>query len=139
MIIRKIDDYFLIKFYRENIGDFNIFDSEDIKELFQDIFKQLKDKYNLNGLIDVDVYVNFNYGMIIEIHPIYDFFDGIDIKIHIHLDSVFLSVINSNNILDYNEVYYYNGKFYGTYLGLCDNEVLYKDTSDIINNGIKVC
>ena len=49
------------------------------------------------------------------------------------------SLIDINNILDYEDVYYYKGKFYGTYLGLCDNEVFYRDTDDIVRYGIKVC
>ena len=35
--------------------------------------------------------------------------------------------------------YYYKGVFYGNYLGLCDNEIIYKDTKDIVQKGIKVC
>lgn len=139
MIIRKIDDYFLIKVYQEELGDFDIFDTDDVKIFFQSVFDKLREKYNLKGLIDVDVYVNWDYGMIIEIHPICDYFDEVDMRIHVHLGSVFLSLIDMNHILDYEDVYYYKGKFYGTYLGLCDNEVLYKDTEDIIRYGIKVC
>lgn len=138
MIIRKVDDYFLIKVYKDNIGDFNIFDIDDIQEFFQDIFDKLRDKYELKGLIDVDVYVNFDYGMIIEVHPVCNFFEEIDMRIHIHLESIFLTLIDMNDILDYEDVYYYKGNFYGTYMKLCDNEVFYKDTEDIINNGIKI-
>ena len=61
-----------------------------------------------------------------------------DMKIHIHLDSIFLICIDMNHLLDYEEVYYYNDKFYGTYSNICDTEVLYKDTDIIMNKGIKV-
>lgn len=139
MIIRKIEDYFLVKIYKENMTDFDIFNKDNIKDCFQKILNKIRKKYKLNGLIDVDVYVNFDYGMIIEIHPVYNFFDDIDIRIHVHLDSVFLVNVEMNNIIDYEDVYYYKGKFYGTYLGICDNEVFYKNTEDIIRLGIKVC
>ena len=139
MIIRKVDDYFLIKIYQEQLGNINVFDSESIKDFFQNIFEKLGKKYKLKGLVDVDVYVDLDYGMIIEIHPICDYFDDIDMKIHIHLGSIFLVKINMNDILDYDDVYYYKGVFYGNYLGLCDNEIIYKDTKDIVQKGIKVC
>ena len=139
MIIKKCDDYFLIKVFKEEIGDFNIFDMDDIRVFFQSIFDKLRKKYDLHGLIDVDVYVNDDYGMIIEMMPIDSYFDEIDIRIKMHLSNVFLINIDSNSILDYKDVYYYKGNFYGNYISLCDNEVLYKDTEEIINKGIKVC
>ena len=139
MIIRKIDDYFLIKFYQEEMGEFDVFDIENIKSFFQKIFDKLRKKYKLKGLVDVDVYVNLDYGMIIEIHPVCNYFDDIDMKIHIHLGSIFLVEIDMNDVLDYEDVYYYKGKFYGNYLGICDNEVFYKDTEEIMEYGIKVC
>jgi hypothetical protein len=56
-----------------------------------------------------------------------------------HLNKEFFVEIDSSSILDYEDVYYYNGKFYGTYLDVCDSEVYYKNTEDIITKGIKVC
>ena len=138
MIIRKYDDYFLIKIFKENLDNFNIFDIDSIKVLFKDIINKLKEKYDLCGLIDTDVYVNNEYGLIIEMRSVCDYFDEIDIKIKLHLNKEFLVIIDNNSILDYDNVYYYNGKFYGTYLELCDNEVFYKDTDKIIHNGIKI-
>ena len=35
-------------------------------------------------------------------------------------------------ILDYDEVYYYDGKFYGTYLENTDSDIIYKKTEKII-------
>ena len=139
MIIRKYDDYFLVKIFKDNIGDFNIFDMEDIKDFFQSIFDKLKNNYELSGLIEADVYIDNNYGMIVEFRPVCDYFDEVEMRITMHLSNVFLIEIDINNLLDYEDVYYYKGKFYGTYLGICDNEVFYKNTEDIINKGIKVC
>lgn len=139
MIIRKCDDYFLIKVFKDRVGDFNIFDMDSIKEFFQSIFDKLREKYDLRGLIDVDVYVNNEYGIIVEMRPIDSYFDEIDMRIKMHLSDVFLVNIDSNSVLDYEDVYYYKGKFYGPYSGSSDSEVLYKNTEDIILKGIKVC
>ena len=139
MIIRKFDDYFLVKIYRENLSDFDVFDIDTIRPFFKEIFRKIKNKYNLKGLIDVDVYFNLDYGIIMEIHPVCDLFEQIDVKIHIYLNNVFLTLIDMNDIIDCKNVYYYKGNFYSNYTGLCDNEVFYKDTDNIINYGIKVC
>ena len=139
MFIRKCDDYFLIKIFRDSVGDFNIFDMDSIKRLFQTIFDKLRIKYDLHGLIDVDVYVNCNYGLIIELKPIDSYLEDVDMRIKMHLRDVFLVSIDSNSILDYEDVYYYDGKFYGTYIENSDNEVIYKDIDDVIFKGIKIC
>lgn len=139
MIIQKCDDYFLIKVFKNCVEDFNIFDMDSIKELFQSIFDKLKKKYNLHGLIDVDVYINDVYGLIIEMRPIKTYVDEIDMRIKMHLNNLFFVNIDSSSILDYEDVYYYEGKFYGTYLETSDSEVFYKNTEEIINKGIKVC
>lgn len=146
MIISKCDENFLIKIFKDSLEEFNIFDIESIKELFQDIFKKMTKKWDLHGFYDADVYVNNEYGMIIELMPVNsyleefdNYFDEVDIRINVHLSNEFLVLIDSNSILDYEDVYYYDGKFYGAYLGNCDNEVLYKDTDLIVNKGIKIC
>ena len=139
VIIQKIDDFFLIKIYNEYMGNFDVYDRDNIKEFFEDVFSKLKDKYDLRGLLDVDVYVNSEYGMIIEIYPVYSYFEEIDMRIQIHLDSIFMSEINMNEIEHDKDIYYYKGKFYRIYKGICDSEIFYKDTEDIIEKGIKVC
>ena len=62
-----------------------------------------------------------------------------DIKINIHLDSIFLVEILNDEILNYDEVYYYNNKFYSKYNNLYDSYVIYKNIDKIISNGIKIC
>lgn len=138
MIIRKCDEYFLIKVFDEYLGDFNIFDVNDIKVFFRELFKKLIKKYDLHGLIDAYLYINNDYGMIIELYELDSYFDDIDVKININFSDLFLVNIDNKDILDYEDVYYYNGKFYGNYKKACDNEVLYKNTNEIINKGIKV-
>ena len=129
----------MVKIYKSYLNDFDIYNKDNIIELFKDIFITIKDKYNLLGLFDVDIYVNEEYGLIIEIHNSCSYDFEIDVKINVHLDSLFLSEINSNEILDCNDVYYYNDKFYGLFKEFSDRDVIYKNTNIIINNGIKIC
>lgn len=138
VIIKKCDDYFLIKVFKDRLEDFNIFDMDSIKKFFQTIFDKLKEKYELHGLIDVDVYIDEKYGMIIEVCPIESYFDEIDIRIKVHLSNLFLVEVDNKSILDYEDVYYYDGKFYGSYLDVSDSEVFYKNTDKIISKGIKI-
>ena len=138
MIIKKCDEYYLIKVFNEYLGDFNVFDTNDIKDLFGDLFKRLLKKYDLHGLIDAYIYINNDYGMIIELYELNSYFDDIDVKIKISFSDLFLVSIDNKDMLDYEDVYYYKGKFYGKYKSLSDNEVLYKNTDEIINKGIKI-
>lgn len=139
MIIRKCDGYFLIKVFKDFDDNFDVFDIDSIRKLFYEIVKKLKLKYGLKGLFDADMYINSYYGFVVEMTLLDDCEDDIDVNITIHINNNFLIEIDSNTILDYKDVYYYNGKFYGTYLGISDNEVIYKNIDEIINNGIKVC
>ena len=138
MIIKKCEEYFLIKVFNEYLGNFNIFDVNDIKVFFSELFKKLIKKYNLHGLIDAYLYINNDYGMIIELYELDSYFDNIDVRIKINFSDLFLVNIDNKDILDYEDVYYYNDKFYGNYKNISDSEVLYKNTKDIINKGIKI-
>lgn len=139
MIIKKCDDYFLIKVFKGFEEDFDAFDIDNIRQLFYKIVKKLKLKYNLKGLFEADMYINSYYGFIVEMGLLDDLEEDIDVDITIHINNNFLIEIDSNAVLDYKDVYYYNGKFYGIYNGISDNDVIYKNIDEIINNGIKVC
>lgn len=139
MIIKKYDDYFLIKILNNKIGDFNFFDINSIKNLFQDVFSNLMLKYKLHGFIEADVFVCDLYGIIIELREIDNYSNELDVNIKLHLNEMFLVIIDHNGIFDYEDVYFYKDKFYGIYKKDSDCEIIYKNTSDIINNGIKVC
>lgn len=139
MIFSKEDKFLLVKIFKDNLINFDVYDKEQIMDLFKDIFMKIKDKYKLSGLFDVDIYVNNEYGMIIEIYNLCFYNGEVDIKIRFHLDSIFLTEINSNELLDYEAVYYYNEKFYGEFKDFRDEDVIYKNVDLIINNGIKIC
>ena len=138
MIISCCDDYFKVYVFKEYIPGFDIFDKDMIGKLFKDILVKLEKKYDLNGLIDIDVYVNREFGLIMEIRNVFDFLDEMDVKIHFHIDSIFMCEIDINDITNYSDVYYYNDVFYGIYNKLMDSNVIYRECEDIIEKGIKV-
>ena len=138
MIISCKDGYYLVKIFKETIPDFDIFDIDMIKNLFKDILIKVKDKYNLSGLIDIDVYVNYEYGIILEIYELINYEGAMDVRIHFNIDVLFMCEIDDNNIIDYDDVYYYDNKYYVKYNNLCDSMIIYKGCNDIIDRGIRI-
>ena len=138
MIIQKLDDYYIVKVFKEKLDDFNPFDKSCIEQLFQKILKKLLKNYSIHGLIDADIYFDRLYGMIIELREVYDYFDDIDLKIHFHLDSVFLVEIEYDYFNKMNDVYYYKGKYYKVYDKIIDGPIIYKDSecTEIMEKGI---
>jgi len=134
----KDGKFILIKIYKSYLNNFDIYDKNQVIDLFKNIFIKVKKKYNLSGLFDANIYVNDDYGMIIEIYNLYFYDIESDIKIKVYLDSIFLSEIFNYEIIDYDEVYYYNDKFYGKYKEFSDKGVIYKNVDEIMNNGIKL-
>lgn len=137
MIIRKKNNIFIIKILKEKLNNFNIFNQDNIKELFQNILTKIKEKHDLNGLLNIDVYLNEYYGMIIEIKPIYYYKNEIDMKIHFHLDCIFLSEINTKELTKLKNTYLYRNKYYTIYKNIADSNIIYK-TNDILEKGIKI-
>ena len=117
---------------------FDAFDKSCIEKLFQGILKDLLKKYSVHGLIDADVYFDRLYGMIIEFREVYDYFEEIDLKIHFHLDSVFLVEVEESDINILKDVYYYQGKYYRIYDKIMDSPIIYKDSEciEIMEKGI---
>jgi len=138
LIIREYDNLFIIRFFKEYLDNINIYDKDNILNLFRDVLIKLKNKYNVSGYINIDVYLNDDYGIIMEVINLYNDGDNINVKVKFHLDSIFLYEINDYNDLSGN-VYYYNGKFYSTNIdNSYDSFAIYKDTFDIINHSIKI-
>lgn len=138
MIIKKLDDCYIVKIFKEKLGDFDAFDKSCIEELFQGILKKLLKRYSIHGLIEADVYFDKLYGMIIELREVYDYFEEIDLRIHFHLDSVFLVEVEENDINILKDVYYYQGKYYRIYDKMRDSPIIYKDSEciEIMEKGI---
>ena len=138
MVICKEDNLFIIKIFKNYLNDIDIYDKDSIVSLFRDILFKLNKKYDLCGLFDIKVYINDDYGMIMEVNNIYKYDDEIDVKINFNIDSIFLYEIN-NECDSKGNVYYYDGKYYSDYVdGYYDSYVIYKDSLDIIRKGIKI-
>lgn len=140
LIISRNGDLFIIKIYKDNIQNFDMYDTDSILELFKSFLVKLKDKYKVSGLCCIDVYANEYFGIIIEVNNIYKYDDEIDIKVSFHIDSFFLVEINFDidDMDNYDEIYYYNGKYYANYKNICDSNIIYDGSLEIVNKGIRI-
>ncbi len=137
MIIRKQDNTYIIKILKNTMKHNDYFNKEKIKNLFQKIILKIKEKNNISGLLDINVYINENNIMLIEIEEIASYFEEIDMRIHFHLDALFLQEINQEELKKQKEVYYLNNKYYSLYQNTRDSAIIYK-TEDILTKGIKI-
>lgn len=151
MIITKLfKDTYQIKMPNQII---DIYNQVKVKELTKEIIKKINKKNKLYGLTYLEIYQDINYGTIIKVKndkTIYYKKDEIEIKIIIHTDTPLLYKIDYFDIKkDYkNKIYYYKNNFYlelenkinkDKYLKLLEvSEVIYEDTRQIINNGLKI-
>lgn len=155
MICNLIDkDYYIVKVYNDYIN-FDIYDTSEVKDFIYKIYDKLLKKNKLTGIILFDIYIDTNYGMIIEIKKIEDllFNDIIDVKIKFNLNISFLYEVDyfyilENNLVNQN-IYYYKDKFYIEIINTIDNNkftclldnsniVYNNEINNIINNGIKL-
>lgn len=137
MIIRKIDNKYIIKILSVKTDIDEYYDQEKISNLFKKIILKIKEKDNISGLLDIDVYVNKNYGTIIEIECIYPYLDEIDMHIHFYIDTPFLMELNEFDLKNKKEIYYYDNKYYAPYHKLSDSIIIYK-SKEILEKGIKI-
>ena len=135
MIISK-DDYIYVIYIYKSYYDLDIFNYDDISFLLKKVFIKLNRKYNLMGTFYIDIYVNDEFGIIMEINNIDNNLNYFDVKVKIHLDSLFLNEILYDK--EYNDIYFYNNKYYTFFNKKIDGNIIYKDVLDIINKGIKV-
>ena len=151
MIITKLfKDTYQIKMPNQII---DIYNKVKVQELTKEIIKKINKKNKLYGLTYLEIYQDINYGTIIQVKNdknIYYKKDEIEVKIIIHTDTPLLYKIDYFDIKkDYkNKIYYYKNNFYlelenkinkDKYLRLLEvSEVIYEDTHQIINNGLKI-
>ncbi len=151
MIITKLfKDTYQIKMPNQII---DIYNQVKVQELTKEIIKKINKKNKLYGLTYLEIYQDINYGTIIQVKNdknIYYKKDEIEVKIIIHTDTPLLYKIDYFDIKkDYkNKIYYYKNNFYlelenkinkDKYLRLLEvSEVIYEDTHQIINNGLKI-
>ena len=138
MIVSKEDDFYIIKVFKDEIKNVDIYDIDFISAFFKDIFIKLKCKYAINGFCNVEVFVNKDYGMIIEINNFNKLGNEVDVKIKFYIDSIFLNEVDYDSLEYCDDCYFYNGRYYTFYKDLYDSEVIYSDTYKIIKRGIKI-
>ena len=152
MIINKTDNYYLIKIQNTEI---NIYDPQTLEELTKKIIKKINKNNKLYNSIHLEFYQNNNYGIIIKLTDYKSPFkinNEKAVKITIHPDTLFLYQIDYFDINEYNlskdKIYYYRNKFYlqinnniktKDYYKLLEiSEIIYNDTDQILNKGIKI-
>lgn len=143
MNISKFGNDYLIKIYKEEIKDINIYDIDDIYTLIKLIIKKIIKNNNISGNYQINIYTNDIYGMIIEFNKIKEN-SYIDLKINITIDSIFLYKTNNNYLNTNNTIYYYKNNYYilpkDNNINLLEvEEVLYGNiVKEILSKGIKV-
>jgi len=140
MISYKLDyDNYIVKI-PFNKGFESLDEFDNILDIFKDNLKKLIVKYNICGDVLVNLYLDINYGIIMEINNYNNCSNKeiIDTKIIFKFDCIFLVSVN---YFDYigtrKKLYYYDNKFYKEIDNseLVDSEVIY-DSDDIIDNSI---
>ena len=143
MNISKFGNDYLIKLYKEEIKDIDIYDIDDIYTLIKLIIKKIIKNNNISGNYQINIYTNDIYGMIIEFNKIKEN-SYIDLKINITIDSIFLYKTNNNYLNTNNTIYYYKNSYYilpkDNNINLLEvEEVLYGNiVKEILSKGIKV-
>lgn len=143
MNISKFGNDYLIKLYKEEIKDIDIYDIDDIYTLIKLIIKKIIKNNNISGNYQINIYTNDIYGMIIEFNKIKEN-SYIDLKINITIDSIFLYKTNNNYLNNNNTIYYYKNNYYilpkDNNINLLEvEEVLYGNiVKEILAKGIKV-
>lgn len=156
MIFKIIDNNFYnLTINKEFCSNINIYDIDEIKILIPNLLKKYIKKLNLTGILCLDIYLDDNYGMIIEIeNKKFNFKNNIlKLKINFHLNNLFLYKIDFYKIkeilnLYHQKIYYYNNNFYLEIINKIDDkffyilsefsEITYKNNLNIVNNGIKI-
>lgn len=144
MNISKFGNDYLIKLYKEEIKNIDIYDIDDIYTLIKLIIKKIIKNNNISGNYQINIYTNDIYGMIIEFNKIKEN-SYIDLKINITIDSIFLYKTNNNYLNNNNNtIYYYKNNYYilpkDNNINLLEvEEVLYGNiVKEILSKGIKV-
>ena len=94
MNISKFGNDYLIKLYKEEIKNIDIYDIDDIYTLIKLIIKKIIKNNNISGNYQINIYTNDIYVMIIEFNKIKEN-SYIDLKINITIDSIFLYKTNN--------------------------------------------
>lgn len=132
---------YIIKFKNTKV---DIFNYDEILNLTEQALKKITNLDSLNGIYDIRVYTNYDYGIIMEIEKNYDE-EETDIKIHFYIDSPILVKSDYFYLKDTNTknkiVYYFDKEFYIEYnkdINEFSETVYGNKAKEIINKGIKI-
>lgn len=119
--IRFIDSLTLdIYIKKELIGDINFNNKDDLEKYLKELFKTLKNKYDvlLEGFYDITVYIDKYYGVVFHLEKedidYYEYFKNqIDMRI-ITINNEFLYLVDDIpfNLLDKIDIFMKNNKIY---------------------------
>jgi len=150
MIFCKItENNFIAKISNDVVENIDIFDIDEVEEFIKNLFTTFLKRQKIKGEVELNIYIDNNYGMIVDIKNEEDFVfdDEIDIKIIFHLNNAFLyeidyfDILENTNIKDAN-IYFYNNKFYLELIDDIDKKDYIKllEASNIIwdNEGFKI-
>lgn len=155
MISKMLDkNNYILKIVNDYL-DFDIYSFDEVKKFIYKLYDKILAKYDLKGHIVFNIFVDNNYGMIIEIKRdsklVFDCISNIKIKFNINVS--FLYEVDYfylvDNEIDNQIVYYYNDKYYleiinaidkCKFYNILDNStIIYNDEiNNIINKGIKL-
>ena len=138
MIIKKDNNKYIVHILNNNIDIINIYDVEEITLFFKKVLNKVKNKYNIKGLCNIYVYLDNNYGMVIEIDNYNKCTNILNVKVKFILDASFMIEINDIDNNKYEDIYYYMGKYYTYYNDTSDSEIIYNNYFDIIDKGLKI-
>lgn len=112
---------------------------KNIKNTLENVFNNLNKYYDIkfNNSYNLELYINKNYGMILEIEENKNEFyeeDVVNIKLNVLRDTLFLYEIDEPlNYLN-NEMYYYEDKFY---INMKDKNInVFEDTNIVYGNEV---
>lgn len=139
MLVSRIDeDNYLVKIPFSEDNDFCFEDNEEILSFFKIIFGKLISKYKISGDIVVNFYLDYDYGIVLEIYNSCSYGEDINTKIIFHLNCKFLVEVDYFKYRGKNiPLYYFEDKFYKEIdnKNIDDGEIIY-DNEEIIDKGI---
>ena len=157
MIFCKVNENkFIAKISNDAVENIDIFDVDEVENFIKILFKNFLKRQKTKGEVELNIYIDNNYGMIVDIktEDDYIFDDEVDIKIIFHLNNAFLyeidyfDIVENTNIKNAN-IYFYNNKYYleltddidkKDYLKLLESSTIIWDDEGfkIIDKGVKL-
>ena len=138
MKLVQYDDKYVIYLNNLYLGSVNLDNNTNITTYVKEVLMNLNDYYHikLNGFYKVHVYINNNYGMIMDVNKISDYddfgIDNIELKVIINNNSkMYISTDNYDVIKNFNCFYIKDNKYYLNIDNL-SNFTKYSDFFDII-------